>query len=313
MMDLNELVVFAKVAETRSFTAAAAELGLPKSTVSRKIAQLEERLGARLLQRTTRKLALTEVGAAYFERCTRIVADITAADRIVTDAQATPRGLVRVSAPVDLASTFLGEVLADFSRAYPEILLELDATDRIVDLIDDGIDVGIRVGPLPESSLVARRLAPLCAFAVASPAYLAKAGTPTTAAEFATHPAAMFLPNGRRAPWSVAAPDGEVAEVGEVRLGSSSMLAVVQATLAGAGVSVLPDFYVARHITQGRLTRLLPTFVGDRRELFAVYPSTRNLAPRVRAFIDHLVAAFDPPPWTRCEKAPHHVGSPTLV
>jgi DNA-binding transcriptional LysR family regulator len=300
MMDLNELVVFAKVAETRSFTAAATELGLPKSTVSRKIAQLEERLGARLLQRTTRKLALTDAGAAYFARCAKIVADILEADREVVDQQASPRGLVRLTASTDIASVFLGDILAQFVAKYPEITVELDASDRIVDLIDEGIDVGVRVGPLAESSLVARRLTSLSGYAVASPAYLAAAGTPTTPAELATHAAVTFVPNGRRAPWTISSPTGETAELGpNVRIASASLLSAVDATLAGAGIAMVPDFFVTELIRKGRLVRVLPEFSGERRDLYAVYPSTRNLAPRVRALVDHLIAAFDPPPWTR--------------
>ena len=307
MMDLNELVVFAKVAETRSFTAAAAELGLPKSTVSRKIAQLEERLGARLLQRTTRKLALTDAGVAYFARCAKIVADILEADREVVDLQASPRGLVRLTASTDIASVFLGQILASFVERYPEITVELDASDRVVDLIDEGIDVGVRVGPLVESSLVARRLAHLSGFAVAAPSYLARAGTPTTPAELETHAAVMFVPNGRRAAWTITDPSGTTAEIGpNVRIASASLLSAVDATLGGAGIAVLPDFFVTEHIRTGRLVRVLPEFSGERRELFAVYPSTRNLAPRVRALIDHLLTSFDPPPWTRppCIEAP---------
>src|SRR5262249_30317295 len=136
-MDLNDIVVFTKVVETRSFTGAAEQLGLPKSTVSRKLAQLEERLGVRLVQRTTRKLALTDIGEAYYERCARIVADVQAAEQLVTDMQATPRGRLRVTAPVDLSTSYLGVIIADFIAAYPDVNVELEATDRVVDLIEE--------------------------------------------------------------------------------------------------------------------------------------------------------------------------------
>jgi DNA-binding transcriptional LysR family regulator len=157
-MDLNEIVVFAKVVETRSFTAAAAQLGLPKSTVSRKVAQLEERLGVRLLQRTTRKLSLTEIGQAYFERCQRIVSDIMVAEQMVTDMQSTPRGLLRVTAPVDLGAFALGALVTQFLTDFSDIHVELVLTDRVVDLVDEGVDLGIRFGPLAESTLIARKL-----------------------------------------------------------------------------------------------------------------------------------------------------------
>src|SRR6185503_2217826 len=148
-MDLNDIVVFTKVVETRSFTGAAEQLGLPKSTVSRKLAQLEERLGVRLVQRTTRKLALTDIGQAYYERCARIVSDLQAAEQLVTDMQATPRGRVRVTAPVDLSTRYLGAIIADFLAAHGDVNVELEATDRVVDLIEEGYDVAVRFGPLP--------------------------------------------------------------------------------------------------------------------------------------------------------------------
>src|SRR5690349_8813235 len=131
-MDLNDIVVFTKVVETKSFTGAAEQLGLPKSTVSRKLAQLEERLGVRLVQRTTRKLALTDIGEAYYERCARIVSDVASAEQLVTDMQATPRGRVRVTAPVDLSTAYLGRIVADFIASCPDITIELEATDRVV-------------------------------------------------------------------------------------------------------------------------------------------------------------------------------------
>src|SRR5579859_3802659 len=156
-MDLNDIVVFTKVVETKSFTGAAEQLGLPKSTVSRKLAQLEERLGVRLVQRTTRKLALTDIGQAYYERCARIVADVAAAEQLVTDMQSTPRGRLRMTAPVDLSMRYLGLIIADFLAIHSDINIELEATDRIVDLIEEGFDLAVRFGTLPESTLIARR------------------------------------------------------------------------------------------------------------------------------------------------------------
>src|SRR4029450_5758245 len=160
-MDLNDIVVFTKVVETKSFTGAAEQLGPPKSTVSRKLAQLEERLGVRLVQRTTRKLALTDIGEAYFARCSRIVADVLAAEQLVTDMQATPRGRLRVTASVDFSSRFLGAIVADFLHQNPDINIELEATDRIVDLIEEGFDLAVRFGQMPESTLIARKLTTL--------------------------------------------------------------------------------------------------------------------------------------------------------
>src|SRR5262245_12668013 len=180
-MDLNELVVFARVVQTGSFTAAAAALGMPKSTVSRKVSELEERLGSRLLQRTTRKLSLTDVGRTYFEYCARIVGEVEDAERAVSSLQETPRGLLRVTTGINV--TFLGPILSDFLKRYPEVRLEVLATGRVVDLVEERFDVGIRAGPLAESTLIARSLGNATWFHVASPEYLEKRGRPRAPAD----------------------------------------------------------------------------------------------------------------------------------
>src|SRR5262249_48738955 len=161
-----------------SFTAAAQQLGLPKSTVSRKVSQLEERLAARLIQRTTRKLSLTEIGQAYYERCARIVTDIALAEQLVTDMQSTPRGLLRVTAPIDLGGFRLGELTAHFLADHPDIHVHLDLSDRIVDLVDEGFDLALRFGPLGESSLIARRIGVMSQRLYATPDYLKKHPAP---------------------------------------------------------------------------------------------------------------------------------------
>ena len=173
-MDLNDIVVFTKVVETKSFTGAADALGLPKSTVSRKLAQLEERLGVRLVQRTTRKLALTEIGEAYYERCARIVADVVSAEQLVTDMQSTPRGRLRVTSSVDFATRYFGKIIADFLELHSEINVELEATDRVVDMIEDGFDLALRFGQMPESTLIARRMCAVHLIACATPDYLSR-------------------------------------------------------------------------------------------------------------------------------------------
>ncbi|HTJ43995.1 MAG TPA: LysR substrate-binding domain-containing protein [Kofleriaceae bacterium] len=298
-MDLNEIVVFAKVVDTRSFTAAAQQLGLPKSTVSRKIAQLEERLGVRLLQRTTRKLNLTEVGQAYYERCQRIVQDIAAAEQVVTDMQTAPRGLLRVTVPVDLGSTYMGALVADFLAQYPEIQLELDLADRIVDLIEEGVDLGIRFGPLIESTLIARKLGALQLRACAAPSYVSKRGAPTTPAQLADHDTLVFAPSGRAVPWMLHGPGGVVDATPRGRLVSNGVLALRDATRAGAGISLLPELVLADDVAAGRLVYVLDGWSMQQSELFAVYPSTRNLSPKVRAFLEFLTSKLTPAPWSR--------------
>jgi DNA-binding transcriptional LysR family regulator len=296
-MDLNDIVVFTKVVETRSFTGAAEQLGLPKSTVSRKLAQLEERLGVRLVQRTTRKLALTDIGQAYYERCARIVADLAAAEQLVTDMQATPRGRVRVTAPVDLSTRYLGAIVADFLAVHADVSVEIEAADRVVDLIEEGYDVGVRFGSLPESTLIARRLCEISAVLCATPAYLARRGTPTSIEELDEHDHVLFTPSARIQSWTLL--HGETSyEFGRpARFASNNVGAVREAALAGAGIALLTDFMVAADIAEGTLVPLLD-WHGKPIDVHAVYPARQNLPPRLTLFLDHLGKALSPPPWT---------------
>lgn len=298
-MDLNEIVVFARVVETGSFTAAAQTLGLPKSTVSRKIAQLEERLDARLLQRTTRKLSLTEIGKSYYERCQRIVADIAAAEQLVAELQAAPRGLLRITAPVDVGGLYLGCILADFLREQPEIQVELVLSDAVFDLVDERLDLAIRFGPLPDSSLVARRLGPIASLPVAAPSYVARRGAPDHPDALGGHDIIGFVPRSRFRTWTLTGPREETVEVRlPARLQCNGMFAVREAVRSGAGIAMLPDFAISEQLKAGALVRVLPAWHGPVGELFAVYPSTRNLSPKLRTFLDFLTARLTPPPWT---------------
>jgi DNA-binding transcriptional LysR family regulator len=302
-MDLNDIVVFTKVVETKSFTGAAEQLGLPKSTVSRKLAQLEERLGVRLVQRTTRKLALTDIGQAYYDRCARIVADVAAAEQLVTDMQSTPRGRLRMTAPVDLSMRYLGLIIADFLAIHSDINIELEATDRVVDLIEEGFDLAVRFGTLPESTLIARRLCSICAVMCASPAYLAKRGTPTTIEELDEHDRVLFTPSPRTQSWTMIHGD-QIYEFGRpARFASNNVGAVHEAAAAGAGIALLTDFMVARDCERGNLAYVLPDWTGRAIEVNAVYPARQNLPPRLSLFLDHLAKALSPPPWASAAPA----------
>jgi DNA-binding transcriptional LysR family regulator len=297
-MDLNEILVFTRVVETKSFTGAADLLGLPKSTVSRKLAQLEERLGVRLLQRTTRKLALTDAGQVYYERCSRIVADAAAAEKLVTDMQSTPRGMLRVTGPIDLSTTFLGPIFADFCSLHPEISIELDASDRVVDLIEDGFDVGIRFGPLNESTFAARRLCRIHMQLLAAPGYLAKRGTPQVIDDLDEHDRVLFTPVTRMQSWELRGPEGEVYELARpARFASNNLAAVRSVLLEGGGIGIAPDFLVATDLARGALVHVLPQWEGHVTEFFAVYPGRQNLPSKLQLFLDHLTRAFNPPPW----------------
>lgn len=297
-MDLNDIVVFTKVAETKSFTGAADALGLPKSTVSRKLAQLEERLGVRLVQRTTRKLALTDIGEMYYERCQRVVHDILEAEQLVTDMQSTPRGRLRVSATIDFSTRWLGDIVADFLAQHPDINIELDASDRVVDLIEDGFDVAVRFGPMPESTLIARRLCSLRLVLAASPAYLQK--TPIKSIDDldgVEH--VLFTPGSPTQTWQLIHGD-QTHEFGRpARFASNNYGAVRDVTLAGGGVCLLSEFMIADDLAAGRLVHVLPDWQSRGTEVHAVYPARQNLPPRLTLFLDHLAKALNPPPWER--------------
>ncbi|MEO6773060.1 MAG: LysR family transcriptional regulator [Kofleriaceae bacterium] len=297
-MDLNDIVVFTKVAETKSFTGAAEALGLPKSTVSRKLAQLEERLGVRLVQRTTRKLALTEIGEMYYQRCKDIVHDVLEAENLVTDLQATPRGRLRLSATVDFSTRWLGDIVASFLAQHPEINIELEASDQVVDLIEDGFDVAVRFGPMPESTLIARRLCTLSLVLAASPTYAAN--TPLASIDdldAAEH--VLFTPTPAMNAWTLY--DGEQTyEFGRpARFASNNYGAVRDVALAGGGVALLSEFMIAEDLATGRLVRVLPAWRTRLTEVHAVYPARHNLPPRLALFLDHLAKSLSPPPWER--------------
>lgn len=296
-MDLNDIVVFTKVVETKSFTGAADALGLPKSTVSRKLAQLEERLGVRLVQRTTRKLALTEIGEAYYERCSRIVADVMSAEQLVTDMQATPRGRLRVTSSVDFATQWLGAIVADFLGQHPEINIELEATNKVVDLIEDGFDVALRFGQMPESTLIARRVCAVYLIACASPAYLAKRGTPRQIEDLDEHDHILFTPASRNQTWVLHHGDASYEFGRPARFASNNFGAVLSATLAGAGIALVSDYMVGDHLKHGSLVRVLPEWATYPTEVHAVYPAREKLPPRLSLFLEHLAQSLNPPPW----------------
>ncbi|HEX7476168.1 MAG TPA: LysR substrate-binding domain-containing protein [Polyangiales bacterium] len=290
-LDLNEVLVFTRVVDAQSFTAAAKRLALPKSTVSRKVSQLEQRLGVTLLSRTTRKLRLTDAGAAYYERCARVIAEMEEAERVVRDLQATPKGTLRVTAPVDIALSHLAPMVAEYTRKYPEVSVVLVLTSRVVDLVADGIDLALRAGQLPDSTLVARKLADSTMQLFASPAYLKKHGTPRSVAELSKHQCVLY---GRelRSVWKLTHGSKlhEVAVQG--RLCMDDLGAVRSAVVAGAGVGLLPVLGTGEDVRGKRLCPVLPDHRLDGGGLYLVYPSARHLSAASRSFIDFIVKGF---------------------
>jgi DNA-binding transcriptional LysR family regulator len=296
-MDLNEIIVFAKVVQTGSFTGASRELEMPKSTVSRKVSELEERLGARLLQRTTRKLSLTDVGQTFYRHAARVVAELEEAELAVGRMQEAPRGLLRVTVPLNFG--YLGSIVASFLKGYPEVDVELVCADRIVDLVDEGFDLALRAGPLADSTLIARSLGRLESFAVASPAFLAKNGTPKRPQDLARFDCVVFGAGPDRTTWRLHRGGKTTAVQVDARLVVNDFDILFEAALAGLGIAVLPIFRCAEALRAKKLRRVLPEWCSAETPLHAVYPSTRHLSPKVKAFVDHLREQMVPPPWER--------------
>ena len=294
-MDLNEMIVFARVVQAGSFRSAATELGMPKSTVSRKVSELEARLKARLLQRTTRKLSLTDVGRTYYDYCARILSEIEDAERAVGSLQDAPRGLLRVTAGT--SSGWMGPIVGEFLKRYPEVRLELSCTGRVVDLIEERFDLGIRAGALADSTLVARSLGTVRWFLVATSMYLKRRGRPKSPDDLKTHDCLLFgagavssgvrLQNGEQSAQVTVTPRMIVNDFDILRAGAN----------AGLGITILPAFYCVEDLRARKLERVLHDWSVPATPIHVVYPSTRHISQKVQAFVDYLQRRMTPPPW----------------
>lgn len=289
-MDLNEIVVFAKVVEAGSFVGAARELGMPKSTVSRKVSELEARLGARLLQRTTRQLSLTDAGRAYYGHAARVLLELGEAELAVTRMQEVPRGVLRVTTPINLG--YLGRLFTTFLERFPEVKLEMVCTHRVVDLVEEGFDVSIRVGPLADSSLIARHLGSEKSHLVASPGFLAKHRRPEVPADLHAMPMLVFSALPDHTTWHLVRGEERTKVSVEPRFAVNDFDLVYRAVIDGLGVALMPSHLANDDLQQGRLVRLLPEWCTPSAQFHAVYPSTRHLSPKVKAFVEHLQAEF---------------------
>jgi DNA-binding transcriptional LysR family regulator len=297
MFDLDAMATFVAVVRSGHFAAAAQSLGLPKSTASQHVARLEGTLGVRLLERTTRVLRPTQAGAAYYERCARILSEVEEANAAVKDLGTAPRGVLRVATSHLLGQSILASVAADFCRRHPQVEVEVVALDRKVDLLEEGFDVAIAVSASEtDSTMVSRILGEGRTWCCAAPSYLGEHGTPSVPKELPMHD--CILRDGtaegfaRKATWAFARGE-EVRRIevrGRLRLNSIGMAHA--AVLAGAGIATIPSFLCAEDVLEGRLVRLLPDWVVDGKDIRIVYPSHRHLSPRVRLFVDALVTEY---------------------
>lgn len=300
---LAHMEVFVAVVEAGGIGAAADRLGLAKSAVSRRLAELETRLGATLIHRTTRRLNLTEDGHAYYERCVAILADLDEAEAALRQAQVALRGRLKVTLPLSFGLLHLAPLIQEFMTRHPEVRFELDFNDRQVDIMQEGFDLAIRIARLEDSSLIARRLAPIRSGVYASPDYLARHGTPGTAPDLKEH--ACLVYSNIREPdlWHCTGPDGRPGSVRvPARLAASSGEFLLRAALAGQGLILSPTFYVHQALQSGSLVQVLTDHAWPELSAYAVYPPTRHLSGRVRAFIDFLAERLAGEPyWDRLE------------
>jgi len=292
-MDLNHVAVFARVVELESFTGAAKQLGLPKSSVSRTVTRLENELGVRLLQRTTRKLHLTEAGQAYYERARVALTGLEEAASAATNLSAEPRGTVRVTAPADTGIMDLGELVGRFVRKYPLVHVEISLSSRFVDLVAEGFDLALRAGKMADSSLVARKIGNDTLGLFASPAYLRRRGRPKSVPDLANHDCVLFRGTHGKSEWKLTGPRGEERVTVRGPLNADEMSFVQQAVSAGVGVALLPMIGVRLAAARGRLplpVRLLPEYSVGGNSLNVVSPSARFQPASVIAFRDFLIA-----------------------
>lgn len=292
--DANDLLLFARVAEAGSFSRAAERVGLPKSTVSRRIAALEERLGERLMIRTTRRLAITDFGMQLLEHARQVAAEVDAVQALSEFRQARPSGRLRVSMPSDFATLLLTDMLAAFAALHPAVTLELDLSPRRVDLLGEGFDLAVRMGALPDDSLLAaRHLADFPASLYAAPAYLAERGVPATPDDLARHDALCLLSrSGERAGWTLLRGAERWEGLPPGRIGANSPDLLIGLARAGAGIAAVPDYFTVGDVQAGRLRRVLPDWHVPAHPAWIVFPGRRLMPAKTRAFIDMLQAVL---------------------
>lgn len=292
------LTTFARVVETGSFVRAAERLEVSVSAVSRQVAELEAHLGTRLLHRTTRRLSLTEGGQALYERCVQLLADLDEAELAVAAASVVPRGTLRLTCSSTFGTRHLASAIAEFEARHPQLRFSVELSERVVDLVEEGLDLAIRVGEAGSQHLVGRRIGGTELVCCAAPGYLARHGEPRSPEDLAAHACLTYEYAPNRGLWSFRDRDGgerNVAVNGPVHANNGSFLAAMAE--AGTGIACEPDFIVGPAVRDGRLTPILVPFTPPPLPIYVVYPSRRHLSAKVRAFADFLAARFATPEW----------------
>lgn len=297
MDQLRQMSIFARVAETGSFSATARALGVSNSVVSKYVSGLEEKLGVTLIQRNTRHLVLTDIGRGYLERCQRIISDVEEADRAASNQHAKPQGTLRINSALSFGLRHLGPVISTYALACPEVTLDIALDDRRVDILEEAYDLAIRVGELEDSSMIARKFATVRRVCAASPAYLDCNGVPQHPDDLVNHNCLTYARGGWSEPWIVDGKDGPVLMEATGTILSNNGDLLLASAVEGAGIISMPDFIVWESIQDGRLVRVLPDYTFAEVGMYAIYPPTRHLSAKIRTFVDTLVAHFSPEPY----------------
>ncbi|MDA1310100.1 MAG: LysR family transcriptional regulator [Proteobacteria bacterium] len=297
MDTLTAMKVYCSVVENDSLAGAARTLNISPSVVSKQLSALEDRLGVRLLNRTTRRVSVTEVGTAYYDRCKRIIADVDEAEVAVSRSHSQPRGMLRITAPSTFAHRHVTPHLPKFIDRYPEVELQVQVNDRIVDLVDDGIDLAIRIAQLKDSSLIARRLASNHRSIVATPEYLKTWGIPERPEDFLQHALITWLPGNLINDWHFVIDGKEqvIRTKGTISMNNGD--SILSTVLAGGGLAMMNAFMTGEYVQDGRLLAVMEDYVREDVPIYAVYPSSRHLSPKVRAFVDFLLETYGPKPY----------------
>jgi DNA-binding transcriptional LysR family regulator len=296
---LTSMAVFVAAADEGSLSGAARRFGLSVSMAGKHVAAIETELNIRLMQRTTRKLSLTDVGQTYYTRCKRILEEYEDANREAGDAQQSIRGVLRVAAPVTFGAMHLGTVVAGFLAKHPSVTLEIMLNDRYVDLLAEGVDVAIRIGRLLDSDLVARRLAPCRMVVCASPDFLERHGPLSRVEDLRRAPRLAFSDAVSSGDWTLTDPAGQAHVIdGPIHMATNNTQMMLAAAIAGAGVAYGPSFVFGQSIAVGELVALLPHYKATELAIQAVYPTKRHVSLKLRSFVDHLITNFGgTPPW----------------
>lgn len=297
MDQLRQIEAFVAVVQGGSFVKAADKLATSKAVLSRLVMELEAQLDTRLLNRTTRRQSLTEAGADYFERCRKILDDLVEANLAASAGTARPVGRLRINAPVSFGNLHLAPLWGGFLQRHPDVTLDVTLSDRVVDLVEDGYDLAIRIARLPDSSLVSRQLASTRVVLCAAPAYLKRQPKLRSIKDIAAHPVIAYSYWSGGDVWAFEGPDGPAEVVTQARLRSNSGDTCLAAALAGQGLILQPDFIVGPDLKAGRLVEVLPQYRAPTLAIHAVYPSRQHLSVKVRRMVEHLAAAFKKPAW----------------